>query len=94
METAASQQERRFVLVTGHGTGHQIKSFATEAEARAAFIAARLRTSPRTEWAELVTIDSRARPVRLCWFGANPGVAPAVVVVPATRRLWWRRGAA
>lgn len=91
--------ERRFVLVSGHGLGYRIESFPTEAEARAAFIAARLRTSPRAEWAELVAIDGEARLKRLSWFGTGTGTgagaarasAPRVVALAAPAPRWRRR---
>ena len=92
MSTAAGP-ERRYVLVIGNAQGHQIKGFASEEEARAAFVAARLRTVPKAEWGELVAIDGRAHLARLCWFGAYQGAAPAFIAPasPAPRRRRWLR---
>ena len=93
----ADERGRRFLLVCGHGLGHRIESFPTEAEARSAFIAARLCTSPRAEWAELVAVDSEARLARLSWFGngaGRAGAAPrAIAVALPSRRRWLRRRA-
>jgi hypothetical protein len=94
--TPADEYGRRFVLVSGQEGGHRIESFPTEAEGRAAFIAARLRTSPRAEWAELVAVDSEGRLAPLSWFGVGSGatrvpVPRVVAVVPPAPRRWRRR---
>lgn len=94
MDTAAGREER-YLLVIGNAQGHQLKSFATEAEARAAFVAARLRSTPKAEWGELVSMDTGGHLSRLCWFGASAGAAPSFVLPasPARRRRRWLRSA-
>lgn len=100
----------RYLLVASlPGSGNRARPhlalFSDPVEAKAAFRAVRLQTSPRAEWAHLVSIDvgGGLRPV--CWFGTpspsldGAGGAPWVGgpgvtgVKPAgrRRRTWPRR---
>ena len=52
--------------------------FATEGEARQAFVALRLLPAYRHGWAELVAVGDGRTPVPLCWFGdRSPSAPPA-----------------
>lgn len=92
-----------FLLVTAdaaqssgrRAAGARVQGFATEREARAAFIAARLSSGPGPEWAELVARHPNGRVRTLAWFGpelvkpearATAAVADAVTPSESGRR--------
>jgi len=94
-----------FLLVTAGATRSSrrpgrpasVQGFATEQEARSAFIAARLSSRPSLEWAELVARRPNGRLRTLAWFGpevlkpdAPATAAVAEVIAPSAsprRRL-------
>ena len=76
----------------------RLATFIDLAEAKAAFRAARLQTSPRADWAHLVSIDAGGGLRPVCWFGTpspslgsgggplSAGRAGVTGVKPAGRR--------
>jgi hypothetical protein len=60
-----------------------LAAFPTESEARQAFQVLRLKTRPRTEWAQLVEVDATGRLRPVCWFGPGPQL------VDGTESPWW-----
>jgi hypothetical protein len=64
---------------------HQVLGrFATEEDARQAFLAVRLSPTYQDGWAELVGVDSHGRRAPLCWFGHRS---------PPARARWTHREA-
>lgn len=72
--TDALGPSRRYLLVAGAerpGAGHVVTLFATEQEARAAFIDIR-RSERRAEaWGEVIELPPGGDVRRLCWFGTH-----------------------
>lgn len=66
-----------YLLVAGaerRGAGHLVSLFASEKDARAAFVTVR-RSDPGAEaWAELIELTAGGDLRRLCWFG-TPGAS-------------------
>ncbi|MFP5317289.1 MAG: hypothetical protein ACLGI2_03230 [Acidimicrobiia bacterium] len=99
----------RYLLVASlPGSGNRARAhlalFSDAVEAKAAFRAIRLQTSPRAEWAHLVSIDAGGALRPVCWFGTpspsldgaggapwsgGPGVTG--VKPPVRRRRTWPR---
>ena len=90
---------RRYLLFSGlgrpgGGARDLTAVFESEQKARAAFHALRTERRLPSSWAQLVTLDDRGRTKPVCWFDAEPLVAPAVVRrqddCNGRRRLWRR----
>ena len=77
---------RRYLLVAGAerpGAGHIVALFATEAEARVAFVRYRRSEPGREAWAEVTELTTDGTLRRVCWFGTAarempPGTSQSV----------------
>lgn len=84
------QVPRRYLLLAGvpaHPSGRgpvrlRMASFATEADAKAAFRQLRLGTEMHVYWAEVISLDPDDSVKRLCWFGDAWDV-------DTSQRGWW-----
>lgn len=59
-----------------------VTAFEHEDQARSAFRSLRLRSHPRTAWAQVVSLDARGQPHPICWFGTSAADVPGSVADP------------
>jgi hypothetical protein len=85
----------RYLFVAGAGRpggGHVVTLFATEQEARAAFVATRRAEPGADAWGEVTELTTAGDVRRVCWFGtAGPEIGGTQAPAPVKARRWLLR---